>query len=1297
VAERSASLLNAAKTTGKKALSVSENPNLASDSDTEKETADPILGLVTNLTSEVCSKDGTNLGISIESTVLKLHFRKPGPTGETVCSYSDLAKLVEQSVRKDVFSNIILAERNGNVLYQTASGDTRFTNIDFLFSPAAEPSTKSLLGDTPAAKPAPPSTAGQNAPTSSTHLVRSIGDHQFAVFVQPIQLTLREGKGGGASGDWLLVGLSNANTPWQSSGPQGLLFVLPLVMLLVALSWTLPRPWLMSPAEPLRQRQLGITALCSGGMLLVLTVLGLYFFIRSFADVRTDGRLTLLAEEIGFNVKHELTLALKQLAILDSRAVDEIIFPRGVDSDVGLFKSLTPDQVTTNFQYADWISARGNKKIRWTSGEYMARHVNVKDRAYFQDVRQDHMVRGLPLAGTARTSPFAIEKVLSRTTGEMATMLAAPSEMRYQGTPVLSMALTLTALENPVLPAEFEFAVIASTGKVLYHSDPSRALVEDLFAECSDIPELVQVVERRAVASFTSNYSGAAHRMLVTPLPGLEEVPWTLVVFRKLEPIRVIRAQAMFGAVALFGCYAVAVLAIAVCVLYPFARWRQRFQAKLLLEAAWWSPRESCYPVLAAFGTCLMLIFWRSLDGARGSEIFYSSIATGAAFLIFSALGLGVPARRPLHRFSLAWLAGASFFLAGFAWILDDWWMAGLAPISLALVRYGQYRIDAPRGSLRQRTPASWVVWAAELALCLVILPTFGLGQLSYEYEAGLYARELQWELQDAHAQREDQLARDIRLLPGVEKCDLISHKLLSGLGTGPATESGCAPTYFYGSAGYNTRIVAFESNPGGPQLVGSSSCPAVWKEKTQPLSTDRDRKCGKEQLLLKAGDLPRIRTLFDETQSAWSRALSKLPVLVMAMVELPFDARQEGLDMRRDELQPGGAPPPWEWRVERGPAEHHLWLARWSEAEETYQLVARSTLPAFVPWNVFASNLWEVSENGLPTPRAGSLPTLWMGFQFWMGMFAIVGLFLWWGRAFRHRVRLDDLQVPASTSLYQPATVWQGRFLVHIPPGYPAAPLLGYWANHTRIDLASIDLSNPITLPEGAILINNLQSCLAIASQRRVCLDLIEGAIRTPNRCVVVTTSIEPLSYLQSGGAGAAGEPADEAELSRWKRITHSLDSRRAAAPEGTAPPEHDAVWMSCSVHEKAILTYLDRHKLVAPTAAPVAARLLGRGLLRRRPDGRIEFASPQFQRFVSALQEAPDEVLLASQSASKGISPWAIGIVLLGVVLFFAQEELTGRLLGFLAAVAGGLETLRKHLATISGSSSSSGSAKG
>lgn len=198
---------------------------------------------------------------------------------------------------------------------------------------------------------------------------------------------------------------------------------------------------------------------------------------------------------------------------------------------------------------------------------------------------------------------------------------------------------------------------------------------------------------------------------------------------------------------------------------------------------------------------------------------------------------------------------------------------------------------------------------------------------------------------------------------------------------------------------------------------------------------------------------------------------------------------------------------------------------------------------------------------------------------------------------------------------------------------------------------------------------------------------------MRTPNRCVVVTTSIEPLSYLQSGGAGAAGEPADTAELSRWKRITHSLESRRMDPPEGAAPPEDDAVWMSCSVHEKAILTYLDRHKLVAPTAGLVAARLLGRGLLRRRPDGRIEFASPPFQRFVSALQEAPDEALLAAQSASKAISPWAIGIVLVGVVLFFSQEELTSRLLGFLTSVGAGLEVLRKHLTASSASSGGSG----
>ncbi|MCX6595602.1 MAG: cache domain-containing protein [Acidobacteria bacterium] len=1400
-------------------------------------------GVVNNLDTEDCPAGGTNFSVTKEAGKLKLHFRRT-KNGDA-CAYSDLGKVVEQSLRKDVFSAVILAERNGTVLYQTDQAKMRFTDLDFLFKAAPAKEAPSPAKSDAAPKASVPAGPGQHVPTASTHSIKSIGDQEYSVYVQPLRLRLSAANDTG-QGDWFLVGLSEANTPWESSGPQGLLLVLPLVVLLVALSWPLPRLWLMSSAEPLRQGYLVIAAACSMGIVLVMTILGLYFFIRSFADVRTDGRLAILAEEIGSNVSHELKLALKQLEILDKRAYDKRLeTEEGDSSAVRLLSVLKPNEIVFPFEYADWINANGQKDFRWTTSKEPARPITVSDRQYFRNVMEDHLLPPL----TAGAGPFAVERVLSRTTGRMVTMLAVRSKLdqeqvKEQRLPVANLAVTLPSLESPVLPAEFGFAVIDSAGKVLFHSEPSRVMVENLFEECPEVPELAQVVERRATASISTNYSGGAHRMLVAPLPGLGQVPWTLVVYRKLEPVRVVRAQAMVGALALFVCYSVAVLVIAGGVLYLLGRWRRRFMPALLLEAAWWAPHGSCYPVLAAFGFALMLIYWRSLDGATGSVTFYSSIAVAVSFLTLSAVALRIPLTRPWRGISLVWLVTASAWLAAFAWMMNDYWMVVFAPAGLAAARYAQYRWRGRGTGPAWRTPRSWVLWAAELVVCLVILPTFGLGKMSYEYEAGLYARELQSELSEGFTQQGEALAQRLAELPGATECRLVRQQLLSALRIGAVTTSTCAPTYFYGGAGYNTQITiaaaqrhldkgeqlaqeerirkeredsynarreaAARRSPEAYQQVDQSiraeqqqaaaaklietkiaaeaarlvrasetsaaawkeevkaieaekrqadaarlaraaaksgsarleeakaiagerareesariayvkrmqgeqeqTCPlAPWKTETQlgwregeltglfqPKAVETGASCADEGGLLDdavfigsdtSQSQPKApQRLFDEEPPAIQRALNKFPILVLALVELPFDARQEGFEMRLNQLQPGGSPPPWEWRVQGAEnGTHYLWLAQ-DSGKDDYQAIARSKLPAFIPWNLFSAGLWTDPDK---------LPTLWMGIEFWLGMIAAVVAFLWWGRAFRQRVRLDDLQMPASIPLYQPATVWQGRFLIHISPGYPDAPLLGYWAKHSRIDLASVDVSSPPALPEGGILITNLQSCLATASQRKMCLDLIEGAMRTPSRSVVVTTSIEPLSYLQSGGAGAAGEPADTAELSRWKRITHSLESRRMDPPEGVAPPEDDAVWMSCSVHEKAILTYLDRHKLVAPTAGPVAARLLGRGLLRRRPDGRIEFASPPFQRFVSALQEAPDEALLASQSASKGISPWAIGIVLVGVVLFFSQEELTSRLLGFLTSVGAGLEVLRKHLTASSASSGgASGSAKG
>ena len=428
-------------------------------------------GAVENLDTEDCTTVGNNIGnfgVAREAGKLMLHFRRTKSGEVDACAASDLGLIVEQSIRQGVFLSVVLAEREGRVLYQTDQTQLKFTNISFLFTPT---STEATAASSAAKSPAPP--PGANAPTSSTHSIRPIGDTQYSVYVQPVRLRVSDGAG---PGDWLLIGISSADTPWQSTGPQGLLFLLPLVVLLVALSWPLPRVWLMPPTAPLRPRFLAITAACSLAIVLILTVLGLYFFIRNFSVVRTDERLELLSEEIGSNLAHELTLAIKQLDILDRRAYDKRIEAlEGDPSEVGLLRQLQPGEIVFPFEYADWINAQGQKDFRWTTSKEPARPINVSDRQYFKDVVENRLLPKL----AEETPPFAIERVLSRTTGKMLTMLAIRSRLKdellaEQRLPVANLGVILPSLERPVLPAEFGFAVIDSTGTVLFHSEPSR-------------------------------------------------------------------------------------------------------------------------------------------------------------------------------------------------------------------------------------------------------------------------------------------------------------------------------------------------------------------------------------------------------------------------------------------------------------------------------------------------------------------------------------------------------------------------------------------------------------------------------------------------------------------------------------------------------------------------------------------------------------------------------------------------------------------------------------------------------
>src|SRR4029079_1289656 len=125
---------------------------------------------------------------------------------------------------------------------------------------------------------------------------------------------------------------------------------------------------------------------------------------------------------------------------------------------------------------------------------------------------------------------------LSRTTGESATILAIPSDV--SGTKVATMSVNFLSIADPIAPRDLGFAIIDSDGKVLFHSDRSRVLVENMLHECPDPRALQSAISRRVPTFLSTDYGASPNRMFVTPLPGLERLPWTLVLYRKLSANR---------------------------------------------------------------------------------------------------------------------------------------------------------------------------------------------------------------------------------------------------------------------------------------------------------------------------------------------------------------------------------------------------------------------------------------------------------------------------------------------------------------------------------------------------------------------------------------------------------------------------------------------------------------------------------------------------------------------------------------------------------------------------------------
>lgn len=200
---------------------------------------------------------------------------------------------------------------------------------------------------------------------------------------------------------------------------------------------------------------------------------------------------------------------------------------------------------------------------------------NLSERKYFRKAIADEtwnvdLADGPASEVSSNELPIFIERIFNIVNGSLTTQFAIPvsqlcfgkdgardaaspfsafcnreevnteAESRPQ---VLSFGVTIKSLLSPLLPNRFNYAVLDNeNGLVLYHSNPTRSLVENFLQETENNSELLAYLRNANVSmpitgrkpiEFDGQYRGARTQFYAQQLHS--NIPWTLVVFHEIE------------------------------------------------------------------------------------------------------------------------------------------------------------------------------------------------------------------------------------------------------------------------------------------------------------------------------------------------------------------------------------------------------------------------------------------------------------------------------------------------------------------------------------------------------------------------------------------------------------------------------------------------------------------------------------------------------------------------------------------------------------------------------------------
>jgi hypothetical protein len=694
-------------------------------------------------------------------------------------------------VPESLFDEIILADPQGRVLFGTRKTGAVVNDVSGLFQqqgPRSDDSEKDKKKN-----PAGKSEAETQQPVTfemaskSSNLASvALAGRNYRLYLVPVPLMWEPGdslRGQTHTSDrtqLVLCGLVEQGRLRADSlavSETALITGVLALLLVMVGAW----PWLkfntMSATEEIPRRA-GLTFVLTTLVAIALMVMLVVHVGYLVGPTEVDSNLELLARAIDRHVGDELIAGLGMMdTVMSTHRFQEdegkvhLFYPREATCRTQIKETHDPPVNdasilnSTEFQFGAypyfnvlfWSDRQGFQQIRYSVDEQKNPGLRVCERPYFDGVMHDDVWYLKDEEKQERRHRFRVDPLYSRQNGEyVAVVSESVSDRTGKSQSILSvasMATPLLSLIHPVLPANYDFAVINPDGNVLFHSNSSKNGTENFFDESGGNPELRAAVFSRLGEHLTFDYEGVSHEAFVTPFGSIQRCPWTLVVFSRLSTFAAQRIERIwFFAIltlAYYGAFLLITLFLVRLQDYPFPWiWPQ-------------TSRSGTYRHIGLAVGIIALPFAWLIFKSRSWDVLGAVIVIPAATVVVVLLKL--KSREQM----ICWIAAGLWILALPPLLIglekENWWQlfqplsyisAGYAFLSLQSVTEWLNRLKTPR------LPTSFAFAFLCLLLLVGIMPCIAFFKVAYDCEEDLSTRREQLLTIAALQQREQRVKR---------------------------------------------------------------------------------------------------------------------------------------------------------------------------------------------------------------------------------------------------------------------------------------------------------------------------------------------------------------------------------------------------------------------------------------------------------------------------------------------------------------------------------------------------------